>query len=363
MAQQVALSPRAAKLAAKMRGSASPPKPPKPAPKPVARVPVEPCAVELASGADLALLPSLPAGSVPAASQLAFEREGHVCLRGLLSAEEVQPLAAGLLLSAAAGAARAARTTLRCSLGAAALLDDFGQPYSDEEVLELVSELADAGAAAPFAQHFNLWRCGSAAALRLASSPRLVHAAAALLGCPPTGVRLYQDCVFHKRPGDAPTRWHADAAMTPLDTNDFLTLWLPLTAVPADGSGLHYGRASHRDVALRHWRHRDCDLAARYDFQRHGELVPGDVCAHHGWTLHGAPSLGQGEAAGRMAYAVSYFVDGARLLKDPFGKGMPGGSAGFDEDAESWSSWAAALGGGAVAACDAVPLALSLSIS
>ena len=356
MAQRT-LSPRAAKLAARKRSAG-----PKPsAPKHLPRFPAEPVAVVLSPAADLAVLPSLPAGlPVPASSQLAFERDGHVCLRGLLSVEEMLPLAAGLQQSAVAGAMRAARTTLRCSLGAAALLDDFGQPYSDEEVLQLVSELATAGAAAPFAQHFNLWRCGSPAAMRLASSPRLVHAAAALLGCPAEAVRLYQDCVFHKRPGDAPTRWHADAAMAPLDTNQFVTLWLPLTAVPADGSGLRYGGGSHRDVALRHWRHRDCNLAERYTFESHGALLPGDACAHHGWTLHGAPSLGAGELAGRMAYAVSYFIDGTRLLGDPFGKGMPGGSSGFDEDAESWAAWAAALGGGAIAACEAVPLALSL---
>ena len=31
-----------------------------------------------------------------------------------------------------------------------------------------------------------------------------------------------------KRQGDGPTHWHSDLGMAPLDTNDFVTMWLPL---------------------------------------------------------------------------------------------------------------------------------------
>jgi ectoine hydroxylase-related dioxygenase (phytanoyl-CoA dioxygenase family) len=43
-------------------------------------------------------------------------------------------------------------------------------------------------------------------------------------------VRL-QDCVFLKEPGYAETNWHSDLRMAPLDTNDFVTAWIPLRPV------------------------------------------------------------------------------------------------------------------------------------
>jgi ectoine hydroxylase-related dioxygenase (phytanoyl-CoA dioxygenase family) len=42
---------------------------------------------------------------------------------------------------------------------------------------------------------------------------------------------LFQDCVFLKEPGYAETNWHSDLRMAPLDTNDFVTAWVPLRAV------------------------------------------------------------------------------------------------------------------------------------
>ncbi len=44
--------------------------------------------------------------------------------------------------------------------------------------------------------------------------------------------------------------------MAPFDTNDFLTVWIPLQAVPSaeeGGSGLSFASASHRDFALPFW--------------------------------------------------------------------------------------------------------------
>lgn len=42
---------------------------------------------------------------------------------------------------------------------------------------------------------------------------------------------LLQDCVFLKEPGFAETNWHSDLRMAPLDTNDFITAWIPLRPV------------------------------------------------------------------------------------------------------------------------------------
>jgi hypothetical protein len=305
----------------------------------------------------LATLPALPAGPPLSAAQLlCFERDGHVALRGLLTEVEVAALAPGLHAALEARRVDAVRTGVRVALGEAALVDDFGIPFDDADELE--DELDEAGASVPFLQVFNGWRAGCAAARRLACSERLVHAAAALLGVEPRAVRLYQDALFVKRPGDAHTSWHADLAMSPLDCNSFVTLWVPLAPVPAradGGTALDYASASHRDVALHYWGLDTDDLDGRFALADHGAMAAGDVSAHHGWTLHGAPPPPEGAAAARAAFAVSYFADGARLLDEPDAHGE-----GYDEDAESYAAWVADLGGGALAAHEAVPLALAV---
>jgi hypothetical protein len=57
----------------------------------------------------------------------------------------------------------------------------------------------------PFLQLFHLWK-SEPCAQRIALNARLGAIAAQLLGV--NGVRLYQDSLFVKRPGDGPTQWH-----------------------------------------------------------------------------------------------------------------------------------------------------------
>ena len=44
----------------------------------------------------------------------------------------------------------------------------------------------------------------------------------------PAGTIVAQSNVFMKRPGDGPTNWHSDLNMVPIDTNQFVTIWVPL---------------------------------------------------------------------------------------------------------------------------------------
>ena len=60
----------------------------------------------------------------------------------------------------------------------------------------------------------------------LVTSKRLASTALELLGL--KRVRLYQDCVFLKEPGFTETNWHSDLLLAPLDTNAFVTAWIPL---------------------------------------------------------------------------------------------------------------------------------------
>mmetsp|Transcript_21152 Transcript_21152/g.64437 ORF Transcript_21152/g.64437 Transcript_21152/m.64437 type:complete len:240 (-) Transcript_21152:96-815(-) len=210
---------------------------------------------------------------------------------------------------------------------------------------------------APFLQHFNPWRRSEKVA-EFARSPRLAEAACRLLNV--ESVRLYQDCVFEKRVGDDCTNWHSDLTMAPLDTNEFLTFWIPLDYVlhPDDGgTGLHFVDRSHRDFALSFWHGDkirgddagDFDLSERYEerVEHHGDMQVGDLTVHHGWCLHFAP---ENEVEERLAYTVSFVADGARLLP----KGVA--NAPDNEDAPSYEDWVKELEPGALVDHDLVPV-------
>ena len=138
--------------------------------------------------------------------------------------------------------------------------------------------------------------------------------AAQLLGVP--RVRLYQSCVFIKEPGMGDTNWHSDLNMVPLDTNAFVTAWLPLRSLRAADAALAFASGSHRDFALPYWQNEEglaAGLQARYEVERYAPLALGDATWHAGWTLHSAPGQPSSEPA-RVALAASYFADGARRL-------------------------------------------------
>ena len=72
-----------------------------------------------------------------------------------------------------------------------------------------------------FLQFFNLHR-RSKRLKAIATSKRFSYWACKLLGV--ERVRLYQDALFWKRPGDGATDWHSDLGLAPFDTNSFLAL-------------------------------------------------------------------------------------------------------------------------------------------
>lgn len=182
----------------------------------------------------------------------------------------------------------------------------------------------------PFVQYFNLHRRDPG--LRAAAlSPRLGFWASRLLGV--DRVRLYQDALFLKRPGDGPTHWHSDLALTPFDTNSFVTMWIALTAVPAaGGTGLCFAQGSHRDMAHSFFCDKDDDLSDRYEVMEAGGLEPGDATFHHGWLLHSAAeNSSQARPSARAAWAVSFVADGARL--------RPRETLETEEDCDSFADW------------------------
>lgn len=263
---------------------------------------------------------------------LSFDRLGYYTHRGALSASSVRTLACSVDDVYAGLRLEAHRQKVRVLLGEEALRGaETGRATSTLKNLKRL--LADVpSGAVPFLQSFNLWRRDPAIA---AIATELAPHAAALLGT--ERVRLYQDSLFIKRVGDGPTPWHSDLAMSPLDTNDFVTAWVPLQPVPSEeegGSGLVFARASHRDVALHFWHGEpteQVDASGRGYGEGGGHALDiGDVTWHHGWTLHACNGNRLKQA--RRAMAFSYFNDGATRLCNAR-------RAVHDEDEESYQAW------------------------
>ncbi len=82
------------------------------------------------------------------------------------------------------------------------------------------------------------------------TSRRLGAVAAQLLG--EKRVRLYQDCVFLKEPGFTPTNWHSDLPLSPLDTNSFLTAWIPLRPLKVRFQGVLLMKCTSRCECMLH---------------------------------------------------------------------------------------------------------------
>lgn len=235
---------------------------------------------------------------------LDFERKGHVAVKGLLASEEARalfPVVESVFRSQLLEAYRQKVGVL--------FSEDAAERVMSIEKAELM--LSDGGYKLPFLQAFNLHRVDERIA-RFVKSERLACVAARLLGA--KRVRLYQDSLFFKRPGDQPTPFHSDLHTAPIDTNNFVTFWFPLRAIPASATApaLCFASGSHRDFAAAYWfsirGNTDLDLSSRYDEESHGALALGDATAHHGWTLHMSPGVPE-NSRGRMAISVSFFAD------------------------------------------------------
>ncbi|CAE7528050.1 unnamed protein product, partial [Symbiodinium sp. CCMP2456] len=271
---------------------------------------------------------------------LDFERKGFLKMPQILAPEEVDSLSE--LVSATCRSEEcvleALRHQIRVQYGAASATScsDIAACRAKLRSLEKRGEIS-------FLQYFNLHR-HSGELRELALSPRFAFWASRLLGVP--RVRLYQDALFEKRPGDGATDWHSDLGLAPFDTNSFVTIWLPLTSISTKGSSLVYAISSHKDFALPFLGDVDEDLSGRYKLQRTGGLLPGDATAHHGWTLHSAAGIPK-TAPPRLAWTLGFVADGACLRR---------GELELGEDAVSYEAWAKELGPGARVEHPMVPL-------
>lgn len=129
---------------------------------------------------------------------------------------------------------------------------------------------------------------------------------------------LLRDQAYFKHPGGEPTPWHQDGTFIPVDGLQSLTLWIPLTAVDAAASPMHYVDGSQRSCALQvggglsfeTGLQEQASEASPQAVAVYDRLAPGDCLMHDTWTLHGSPSHRAPHP--RLAYVVVYgYGDGS----------------------------------------------------
>ncbi len=232
-------------------------------------------------------LPDLGAPhEIAAALSASFASDGHALVRGLASADEI--------------------AAYRPHIEAAAARASFEmRPLAERDTYS-----------AAFLQCANLWRIDDAVR-RFVQAPRFAKAAADLLGV--SGVRLYHDQALLKEAGGGHTPWHQDQFYWPFDTEQTVTMWMPLADLdPAVGS-MTFVTGSHRAGKLRGHAISDESEAEFARLVRddtlpehtYGALRAGDATFHAGWMLHRAGP--NPTAQMRPVMTVIYFADGARV--------------------------------------------------
>lgn len=225
---------------------------------------------------------------VPPSLVEAFQRDGHTCIRGL----------------AGAGDVAAVRPAIEA---AAAKRTEWVAPLDERDTY---------GKA--FLQAMNLWRLDEQVQA-FVFGRAFAKTAATLLGV--DGVRLYHDQALIKEAGGGATPWHQDQRYWPLDTDQTITMWMPLVDVSPEVGTMIFASGSHRLGDLSGPVISD-DSDAMFSAavrerglpeHTHGPLAAGDATFHGGWTLHRA--LANPTAAARPVMTVIYFADGAHVTE------------------------------------------------
>jgi ectoine hydroxylase-related dioxygenase (phytanoyl-CoA dioxygenase family) len=238
-------------------------------------------------GPDLAGLPAFDDPvAVPDETVAAFRRDGHAVVRGLARPDE---------LPAYRDAIEVAVTRRQGKMPPLAERDAYSQA---------------------FVQLPNLWRRNEVIA-RFVLGARFAKAAADLMGV--DGVRIYHDQALAKEAGGVSTPWHQDQVYWPLDTDDTITMWMPLVDVPMVAGPMTFASGSHQLGALDALVIGEASetafsqLVADRGLARttHGPFTAGDATFHRGWTLHRAGANETGDL--RLVMTVIYYADGARI--------------------------------------------------
>lgn len=233
-------------------------------------------------------LPALPDDYAVSPEQIAaFQSDGHVLLRGVLSEADV---------AAYRG-----------------VITDAAKRYSTET--RAIEDRDTYGKA--FLQIENLWVRDCAVA-RFTLARRFAKIAAELMGV--SSVRIYHDQALFKEPGGGPTPFHQDQYYWPLDTTKTVTMWMPLVPVTDTIGSMTFASGSQSLGYVGDFEISDESEAQLQTLieQRglrkmtYGAMRPGDTTWHAGWTLHGAPANPTGTL--REVMTIIYMDADARVI-------------------------------------------------
>lgn len=255
-----------------------------------------------ASAIDQANLPDLSSDYTLSPEQISsFHKDGHILLRGVAAPNEI-------------------------SIYHSAIRQAVERFNTEKRALEDRDTYAKA-----FLQVMNLW-VRDDAVRRFTLARRFGKIAADLLGV--DGIRIYHDQALYKEAGGGRTPWHQDQHYWPLDTDNTVTMWMPLVDVTSDMGTMSFASGSQVEGYLGDLPisdHSDDELkkfieARGYPTINSGDMKAGDATFHTGWTLHGAP--GNQSSVAREVMTIIYVADGVRVGKTD--------NANRESDLRSW---------------------------
>jgi ectoine hydroxylase-related dioxygenase (phytanoyl-CoA dioxygenase family) len=215
-----------------------------------------------------------------------FQEKGHTLLHTVLSAEEIE-MYRPIIVSAA-------------------------EKYNTE-----TRKMADRDTyGKAFLQIMNLWCCDDGVK-EFVLSKRLAKIAADLMGV--KNVRIYHDQALFKEAGGGPTPWHQDQYYWPIDTNNTITLWMPLVDIDVDMGMLTFASGSFKNGAVFDFEISDESESVfdeyvnkqKFPITRAQAMTAGDATFHRGFTIHNAP--GNKSDKMREVMTIIYVADGARV--------------------------------------------------
>jgi len=167
-----------------------------------------------------------------------------------------------------------------------------------------------------FLQIGNLWEKHEGVR-EFTLAERFAKIAAELLGV--EGVRIYHDQALFKEPNGGPTPWHQDQHYWPLDTDNTVTMWMPLVDLPDSVGSMTFADGSHKlgylgDIPISDDSERIiANLIEEKGFGKthYGAMKAGDATFHTGWTLHGAP--GNPTPNMREVMTIIYYPDNVKV--------------------------------------------------
>lgn len=247
-----------------------------------------------------------------------YRRDGHVLVRGLLNAEEVAEFRKAIL-------------------SAVERLSIETRPLEERDTY---------GKA--FLQIMNLW-VQDDAVRPMVLAKRFGQVAADLMET--SGARLYHDQALFKEPGGGPTPWHQDQHYWPLDTNNTITMWMPLVDADTSMGTMRFASGSQTEGYLGDMPISDESEAMfeqfvaekGYKIVESGAMKAGDATFHSGWTLHGAQ--GNSSATMREVMTIIFFPDGTLV-----------GAADNDNRKDDLANWLPGLKPGDLAASELNPV-------